>query len=125
MTVDERVLAAGDRCDEVCVHADVVDKRREQLLPLDTYQDLAQLFKALGDPSRSRVLHALSFGELCVCDLASLLEISQSAVSHQLRLLRGLRLVKYRKDGKMVYYSLDDEHVRGLLRQGLEHVSHR
>ncbi|ABZ83612.1 transcriptional regulator, arsr family, putative [Heliomicrobium modesticaldum Ice1] len=114
-----------DRCDEYCVHADQVDKRRERLLPMDTYQELAQLFKALGDPSRSRLLHALSFGELCVCDLASLLDMSQSAVSHQLRLLRGLRLVRYRKEGKMVYYALDDEHVKGLLAQGLEHVGHR
>ncbi|MZP29629.1 metalloregulator ArsR/SmtB family transcription factor [Heliobacterium undosum] len=114
-----------DRCDEYCIHADLVEGRRERLLPMVTYQELAQLFKALGDPSRSRLLHALSFGELCVCDLASLLDISQSAVSHQLRLLRGLRLVKYRKEGKMVYYALDDDHVRGLLGQGLEHVSHR
>ncbi|MTV50555.1 metalloregulator ArsR/SmtB family transcription factor [Heliobacillus mobilis] len=113
-----------DNCEEVCVHRDVVEERRQQVLSNETYQGLAHIFKALGDPSRVRLIHALSFGELCVCDLADLLESSQSAVSHQLRLLRNLRLVKYRKDGKMVYYSLDDAHILGMLQQGLDHVNH-
>ncbi|WP_341479101.1 metalloregulator ArsR/SmtB family transcription factor [Heliobacterium chlorum] len=113
-----------DNCEELCVHRDVVDERRKQVLPNETYQGLAHIFKALGDPSRVRLIHALSFGELCVCDLADLLELTQSAVSHQLRLLRNLRLVKYRKDGKMVYYSLDDAHILDMLQQGIEHVNH-
>jgi DNA-binding transcriptional ArsR family regulator len=83
---------------------------------------LAGIFKVLGDVTRVRMLTALSIQELCVCDLAAVLELSQSAVSHQLRLLRGARLVKYRKDGKVVYYSLDDDHVKTLFDQGLEHV---
>lgn len=84
---------------------------------------MAELFKALGDATRVRILHALSFSELCVCDLACLLNMSSSAVSHQLRLLRGQRIVKYRKAGKNVIYSLDDQHVVDLLHLGLEHVN--
>jgi len=83
---------------------------------------LAGIFKVLGDVTRVRMLKALSVEELCVCDLAAVLDLTQSAVSHQLRLLRTARLVKYRKDGKVVYYSLDDDHVKTLFEQGLEHV---
>ncbi|MEW5876369.1 MAG: metalloregulator ArsR/SmtB family transcription factor [Candidatus Zixiibacteriota bacterium] len=85
---------------------------------------LAGVFQCLGNPTRVRMLHALFIGELCVCDLAQILNVSVSAVSHQLRLLRALRLVKYRRDGKMAYYSIDDEHVRSLLALGLDHVRH-
>lgn len=84
---------------------------------------LAETFRVLGDPTRVRILHALSLEELCVCDIASLLGTTKSAVSHQLRLLRSLRVVKYRKDGRIVYYSLDDSHVGNLLREGLSHIS--
>jgi ArsR family transcriptional regulator len=79
----------------------------------------------MGDPTRVRLIYALAQRELCVCDLAAVLGLSVSAVSHQLRLLRGLRLVKYRREGRLAYYSLDDEHVDTLLRQGLEHVDDR
>lgn len=84
---------------------------------------MAELFKALGDYTRVRILHALSVSELCVCALAEVLEMSQSAISHQLRLLRAARLVRYRKEGKNVYYALDDEHVEALLKQGFAHIS--
>jgi len=84
---------------------------------------LAETFKVLGDPTRVRILHALSLEELCVCDIASLLGATKSAVSHQLRLLRSLRVVKYRKDGRIVYYSLDDSHVGNLLHEGLSHIN--
>lgn len=84
---------------------------------------LAETFKVLGDPTRVRILHALSLEELCVCDIASLLGTTKSAVSHQLRLLRSLRAVKFRKDGRIVYYSLDDSHVGNLLREGLYHIT--
>ena len=84
---------------------------------------LAETFKILGDPTRVRILHALSLQELCVCDIASLLGTTKSAVSHQLRLLRSLRVVKFRKDGRIVYYSLDDSHVGNLLREGLSHIT--
>ena len=85
---------------------------------------LAELFKTLADPSRVRIICALTYTELCVHDLAAVLGMSQSAVSHQLRSLREMRLVRYRKEGRHVYYQLDDEHVHDLYRRGLEHVEH-
>ncbi len=87
-------------------------------------RDLADMFRALGDPSRLRLLHILHGGERCVKDLAGQLEITPSAVSHQLRLLRGLRLVRCRRDGRHIYYDLDDDHVHSLIREGLDHVRH-
>jgi ArsR family transcriptional regulator len=85
-------------------------------------QDLAEIFKLLGDHTRVRILQALSLSDLCVCSLAELLSMSPSAVSHQLRILRAAKVVKFRKDGKHIYYSLDDPHVANLMREGLEHV---
>jgi ArsR family transcriptional regulator len=85
---------------------------------------MAELFKALSDPTRVRIISALSHTELCVYDLAATLGMSQSAVSHQLRWLREMRLVRYRKDGRHVYYELDDEHITELFRAGLEHITH-
>lgn len=87
-----------------------------------TVERLAEIFKALGDPTRVRLLTALATAELCVCDLATLLTLSESAVSHQLRLLRSLRLVRARRDGRMVFYRLDDDHIVRLLAQGREHA---
>lgn len=83
---------------------------------------LAETFRALGDPTRVRILDALSRAELCVCEISALVSLSESAVSHQLRLLRSLRVVKARRQGRMVYYTLDDHHVRDLFSQGLRHV---
>ena len=83
---------------------------------------LAEIFKALGDATRVRILDALAQAELCVCDLAALVGLSESAVSHQLRLLRGMRVVRARRAGRMVFYALDDDHIMGLFEQGLEHV---
>lgn len=80
------------------------------------------MFKVFGDPTRIRILYALSAGELCVCDIASVLNMTQSAISHQLRVLKQIKLVKFRRDGKTVYYSLADTHVETILSQGLEHV---
>ena len=87
--------------------------------------DLTEIFRVLGDPTRVRILDALSRSELCVGDLASQLSVTESAVSHQLRLLRGMRLVKSRRDGRHIYYTLDDHHIVGLFEQGLEHVQER
>lgn len=95
------------------------------MLPEDTAVALAETFKALGDLTRVRMLDALSRGELCVGDIAELLGLSESAVSHQLRLLRGMRLVRPRRAGQMIYYALDDHHIVRLLEQGLEHVQER
>jgi len=125
-----RALArAGQGPQETCqvhsVHEEEVEAARRAMLPADVVAELAQTFSALGDPTRVRILHALSERELCVCDLAALLEMTPSAVSHQLRLLRHLRLVRPRKSGRVVYYALDDDHVVDLFRRGLEHVRHR
>ena len=95
---------------------------RDAMPPDEILVQLAETFRVLGDPTRVRILQALSLEELCVCDMASLLGTTKSAVSHQLRLLRSLRVVKYRKDGRVVYYSLDDSHVGNLLREGLNHI---
>jgi ArsR family transcriptional regulator len=90
-----------------------------------TAVELAETFKVLGDPTRVRILDALSREELCVCDLADRLGLSESAVSHQLRLLRGLRLVRARRDGRLAFYALADHHILRLFEQGLEHVQER
>ncbi len=112
-----------DVCAERCIHPDKVRKVRAASITEDVAGRLAETFKALGDTTRARILHALSLDELCVCDISALLGVSESLASHQLRVLRNLRLVKSRKEGKIVYYSLDDEHVDKLMRQGLEHVT--
>jgi ArsR family transcriptional regulator, lead/cadmium/zinc/bismuth-responsive transcriptional repressor len=111
-----------DVCDLVQIDLTRVRKIRAALVAPDAVQGLAETFNALGDPTRVRILDALSHGELCVCDLAAVLSLSQSAVSHQLRLLRGLRLVRPRRDGRIVFYSLDDQHIMSLFRQTLQHV---
>lgn len=112
--------------DEVCdlVQIDLARVRalRGLLTAPDAVQTLADTFSALGDPTRVRILDVLSHGELCVCDLAAVLGLSQSGVSHQLRLLRGMRLVRPRRDGRVVFYSLDDQHIMAIFRQTLQHV---
>lgn len=95
------------------------------LIDSDTAHGLAETFAALGDPNRVRLLSALMEGELCVFDLAAVLGMSQSAVSHQLRVLRALRLVRARKSGRTVFYTLDDDHIRDLFNRGLEHYQHK
>jgi ArsR family transcriptional regulator, lead/cadmium/zinc/bismuth-responsive transcriptional repressor len=111
-----------DLCDVVHLHPARVGELRAALIAEDEVTDLAETFRALGDPTRVRILDALSHGELCVCDLAALVRMSESAVSHQLRVLRNLRIVKPRRDGRMVFYALDDRHIITLFRQGLRHV---
>lgn len=112
--------------DEVCtvryIHQDAVEDARTHLLDDQTSQTLAGIFRIFGDTTRVRILSALSHRELCVCDLSALLEMNQSAISHQLRLLRGANLVTFRREGKVVYYALADEHVTALLRVGVEHA---
>lgn len=120
--MSSRSYVAPDRCDVVHLHRARVAELRDALIGEDEVSDLAETFRTLGDPTRVRILDALSHGELCVCDLAGLVRMSESAVSHQLRLLRNLRLVKPRRDGRMVFYALDDRHIISLFRQGLRHV---
>ena len=109
-------------CDLVQIDLTRVRKIRAALVQPDAVQGLADTFSALGDPTRVRILDALSHGELCVCDLAAVLRLSQSAVSHQLRLLRGLRLVRPRREGRVVFYDLDDQHIISIFKQTLQHV---
>jgi len=101
------------------------NKLRKDLFAKDTLDDLAETFKVLGDPTRLKIIHLLSKQELCVCALASILMVTDSVISHQLRTLRNLRLVKFRKDGQMTYYTLDDDHIKNLFNQGLAHVNER
>ncbi|MFQ5801084.1 MAG: ArsR/SmtB family transcription factor [Candidatus Hydrothermarchaeales archaeon] len=111
-----------DVCEVFYVDEEKVKKVRDNLIDSETAIGLAEIFKVLGDPTRVKLLHALSAEELCVCDVASLLGMTESAISHQLRVLRNLKLVKFRKEGKMVYYSLADEHIKKLLEMGVEHA---
>ena len=110
-------------CECEIIHEDVVNAVSSRLLPEDAYMSLATLFKLFGDSTRVRILHALEQHELCVCDLAALLGMTKSAISHQLKSLRLARLVKYRRDGQNVYYSLADEHVKKIIDLGYEHIS--
>ena len=116
------MINQDDACDVIRIDLPRVRRLRASLVNGDSVTGLAETFRALGDPTRVRILDALSHEELCVCDLAAVLSLSQSAVSHQLRLLRSLRLVKARREGRMVFYALDDRHVVDLLQQGLRHV---
>ena len=110
-------------CDCPAIHSDYVGIVEKSLKPGSEYMDLAALFKMFSDPTRVKILHALELHELCVCDLAALLGLTKSAVSHQLKSLRLARLVKYRRDGQNVYYSLADDHVKKILDMGYEHIS--
>lgn len=109
-------------CEDTVIHQDAVAAVRAQLPPEELLYDLAELFKIFGDSTRIKILYALLESELCVCDLAKLLEVTQSAVSHQLRVLKASKLVKFRREGKTVYYSLADDHVTRILSQGMEHI---
>ncbi|MDR0446997.1 MAG: metalloregulator ArsR/SmtB family transcription factor [Oscillospiraceae bacterium] len=112
-----------DRCDCDAIHEDVIAEVRVKMPDEDSLMDLADLFKVFSDSTRVRILCALQHSELCVCDIAVLLGMTKSAISHQLRTLRQTRLVRNRKAGKEVYYSLDDEHVAAVFEQGLLHVN--
>jgi ArsR family transcriptional regulator len=114
--------AQDDVCEVMYVDEPRVKAVEAQMPDGETVHEVTDIFKVLSDPTRAKIVFALSRAELCVCDIASLLGLSVSAVSHQLRLLRGLRLVKYRKEGRLAYYSLDDDHIARLLQDVVEHV---
>src|SRR4051794_9810528 len=118
-------MSASGPCDVFHLAPGRAAELKATLLPESSVGALAETFKVLGDITRVRMLDALSRSELCVCDLARLLGLSQSAVSHQLRLLRGMRLVRPRREGRMIFYTLDDQHIVRLFEQGLEHVEER
>jgi DNA-binding transcriptional ArsR family regulator len=109
-------------CEVTCIHKGKVNRVLKKIGSDEDLMGLADIFNALGDITRVKILRALTIDELCVCDLAAIVGLSQSAVSHQLRFLRISRLVKFRKEGKMAYYSLDDDHVRSLMDEGLRHA---
>lgn len=113
----------AERCDCDVIHQDVVNEVKEKMPQEETLYDLAELFKVFGDSTRIRILWALDEAEMCVCDIAVLLNMTQSAISHQLRVLKQANLVKNRRDGKIVYYSLDDDHVKQIFDQGLVHIN--
>jgi len=112
-----------ERCDCEVIHEEVVNQVKERMPKEETLYDLAELFKVFGDTTRIKILWALEEAEMCVCDIAALLNMTQSAISHQLRVLKQAKLVKSRKEGKVVYYSLDDEHVKQIFDQGLTHIN--
>lgn len=112
-----------ERCGCIQVHEDAVNEVLGGMPDDETLYDLAELFKVFGDSTRIKILYALFEAELCVCDIAQLLGLTQSAVSHQLRVLKGSRLVKFRREGKTVFYSLADDHVRKIIAQGMEHIN--
>ena len=109
-------------CGFLCVHENTVAQVLSQMPSDEHLYDLAELFKVFGDSTRIKILYALFESELCVCDIAQLLGLTQSAISHQLRVLKNTRLVKPRRDGKTVFYSLADDHVRRIIAQGMEHI---
>ena len=110
-------------CDFICVHEDVVERVNSEMPDEETLFNLAELFKIFGDSTRIKILYVLFEAEVCVCDLAQLLHMTQSAVSHQLQMLKKSKLVKSRREGKTIFYSLADEHVRTILGQGMDHIT--
>ena len=109
-------------CDYIHTHDEVVEAVRRQMPGEDTLYDLAELFRIFGDSTRIRILYVLFEAEMCVCDIATVLGMTQSAISHQLRALKNARLVKARREGKTVFYSLADGHVQTIIHQGLDHI---
>ena len=111
-----------DCCEENRIHQDILQKVQSDLPDDEVLYDLAELFKVFGDSTRIKILYALFESEMCVCDIADLLGLTQSAISHQLRTLKANKLVRFRREGKTVFYSLADQHVRSIIGQGMDHV---
>ncbi|MDR3345816.1 MAG: metalloregulator ArsR/SmtB family transcription factor [Campylobacteraceae bacterium] len=112
-----------DRCDCNIIHEDVVKQVREAMMDDEALFDVAELFKVFGDSTRVKIIYALFQSQMCVCDIAALLGMTKSAISHQLRVLKQAKLVRFKKEGKVVYYSLDDEHVKNIFEQAISHTS--
>ena len=112
-----------ESCSCNIIHKDVVEEVKDKLPQEEILYDLAELFKVFGDSTRIKIICSLFESEMCVCDLSALLNISQSAISHQLRVLKSARLVKFRRAGKVIYYSLDDEHIKQIFDAGLHHIT--
>lgn len=114
-----------DKCDFTFVHEDTLNKVKNSMPDEDCLYNLAETFKILSDNTRIKILYALLNSDMCVCDISALLNMTQSAISHQLRVLKQARLVKYRREGKAVYYSLDDEHIKSIFDQALIHINEK
>lgn len=112
-----------ERCEYMHAHEEIVEKVNREMPEDEILYDLAELFKIFGDSTRIKILYVLFESEMCVCDIAQLLNMTQSAISHQLRALKQSKLVKYRREGKTVFYALADGHVRTIINQGMEHVA--
>ena len=112
----------NENCEVKAIHKDIVEKVEKTMPEEEVVYDLSDFFKILGDTTRMKILSALFQEEMCFCDIAYLLKITQSAISHQLRVLKQGRFVKYRKEGKVVYYSLEDEHIKHIVEQGMTHI---
>lgn len=110
-------------CDTVLVHNDVINVIQDHMPEENTLRELADFYKVFGDATRIRILYVLLQHEVCVCDLAEILGMTQSAISHQLRVLKQMKLVKNRRDGKTIYYSLSDNHIQTIISQGMEHIA--
>ncbi len=111
-----------DICEVNVIHQEAVNKVKKIMPEDDVIYDLAELFKVFADSTRMKIIYALMENDLCVCDIAAIVGTTQSAISHQLRILKQSKLVKYRKDGKVVYYSLDDDHIAQIVKKGREHI---
>lgn len=121
----EKTFDNIENCECTIIHKDIVEKVKAQLLTEEKSYNLSEFFKVFGDNTRIKIIQALSIEEMCVCDISVLLNMSQSAISHQLRGLRQSKLVKPRKEGKVVYYSLDDDHIKQIFNQGLQHINEK
>lgn len=111
-----------ESCECTVIHQNKIDEVKKKMPKEEVLYDLAEVFKVFGDSTRIKILYSLFKHEMCVCDVAILVGTTQSAISHQLRVLKQAKLVKYRKQGKVVYYSLDDEHVKSIFNEGLKHI---
>lgn len=116
-----RIVREGEVCEVRCINPSKVRGLAKSMPSEDVLMELSDVFQVMSDPNRLKILHALSQSEVCVCDLSAVLGLSSSAVSHQLRMLRAMRLIRPRREGRMVYYSLDDEHIGKLMKMALEH----
>ena len=112
----------NENCEIKVIHKNIVEQVEKTMPEEEVVHDLSDFFKILGDTTRMKILSALFQEEMCVCDIAYLLKMTQSAISHQLRVLKQGRFVKYRQDGKVVYYSLEDEHLKHIVEQGMTHI---
>lgn len=119
---DVKQQEQAEVCEEYEVHTEIVHQVEEMMPPEEQLYDLAELFKVFGDSTRIKILFVLAKSDMCVCDIAQLLNMTQSAISHQLRVLKQNRLVRYRREGKSIIYSLSDNHVKTILQMGMEHI---